>query len=256
MKKQSTQILLICSFVLFLGACRARFYTPNRNPIPLFKQKGDVFIDGSTNLINKYDLTLGYALTHDIAAYAGYAGAGIQGDFPDEDSINDRYKYAGNMLNLGVGYFLNQDISEHFRFEVFADYGRGNYRNSVNGDANNFFNGQFQRIGIMPNIAYANNNFSIAYSMRASQISFSNASISDTAFWSSDIRRLNSRDNYMMLEQCIQFRFGFEHVKFQAQFAAYNTLNSNDENNALPEFNASIMVGIAINMNVFGKKTE
>lgn len=251
MKKSSSIFILTVVAALFLVSCRARFYTPNRNPIPLFKEKGDVYIDASTNVINKYDLTLGYALTHNIGAYVGYAGAGINGTI--DDSIQTKYKYSGNMLNIGAGYFLNQDASEHLRFEVFADYGMGNYKNGVRNDATQYFNGNFQRIGIMPNIAYANNNFSVAYSIRASQISFSGDSYSDSTFWASDIKRLRSRDNYTMLEQCIQLRFGFKHVKFQAQFAAYTTLNSEEQDNALPAFNGSLIVGIVINTNILGK---
>jgi len=37
--------LFILSFI-FLTSCRARFYTPNRNPVPLFKNKGDLYLDG------------------------------------------------------------------------------------------------------------------------------------------------------------------------------------------------------------------
>ena len=251
MKTNISIIIVISVLSLFLGSCRARFYTPNRNPIPFFKAKGDVFIDASTNVFNKYDLTLGYALTNALGAYVGYAGASQKGDFSDTFKYS-KYKYSGDMLNLGFGYFLNQNIAEHFRFEVFGDYGMGTYKNSVVGDKNQYFNGKYQRIGIMPNIGYSSENFSMAYSVRLSQLSFSNASFSDSAVWSDDINRLSSKDYYTMLEQCIQFRMGFEHIKFQAQIGAYSALNATEEKNAVPQFNASFIVGVAINTNILG----
>ncbi len=65
MKSSRLLYISVITAGLLLQSCRARFYTPNRNPIPFFKQKGDVFVDGSTSLaFNKYDLTLGYAVNN------------------------------------------------------------------------------------------------------------------------------------------------------------------------------------------------
>jgi hypothetical protein len=237
-----------------LSSCRARFYTPNRNPVPFFKEKGDVYVDGSTNIFNKYDLTLGYAITNGIGAYAGYAGASISGKL---DSVEySKYRYSGNMMNFGLGYFLSENISGNFRFEVFADYGSGNYRNSATGTKHQFFNGNYQRIGIMPNIGYSGGNFTLAYSARLSQLTFSNASLSDSTFWKNDIARLNRKPEYTLLEQSLTFRFGFEHIKFQAQLGAYAALNASETDDAVQKFNASVMVGIILNTNIFGGGKE
>ncbi len=145
MKNSFTIWIPIVLLSIFLGSCRARFYTPNRNPIPLFEEKGDVFIDASGNGY-KYDLTLGYALTNNIGTYAGVAIASTDGRITD--TIKDiKYKYTGEMLNLGLGYYINRDFSKMFRFEVFADYGMGNYKNKVSGSNNQYFNGNYHRIG-------------------------------------------------------------------------------------------------------------
>jgi hypothetical protein len=254
MKMKLTGIIIMAIISVLLSSCRARFYTPNRNPIPLFKKAGDVFIDASTNIFNKYDVTAGCAVANGVGAYVGYAGARISGNL---DSVEySKYKYTGNMINLGIGYFLNEDITEKIRFEIYADYGMGNYRNSATGTKHQFFNGNYTRIGIMPNIGYGGDNFSIAYSARFCQLTFSNESFSDSSFWEKDLARLHRKSSYTMLEQALQFRIGFEHIKFQAQLGAYTVLNAQTDNeDAVMKYNMSIMVGIVFNANLlFWKK--
>jgi hypothetical protein len=256
MKKNYTVVIHIWFLLaLFLCSCRAKFYTPNRNPILLFEEKGDVFADASVSTsLTKYDATIAYALTNNIGAYAGYSKSVIKGRLTDSTNPTD-YKYTGDMLNLGLGYFLNRNTSKHLRFEIFADYGLGNYTNNVsqNGKAY-FFDGNYQRVGIMPNIALSSGNFSIAYSARLSQIMFYNPQISDRVFWNDDIKRLESRGSYQLIEHCIQFRHGFRHIKFQMQVAAYHALNSKEDSNALPGFVPSVMFGIVLNANILGRE--
>jgi hypothetical protein len=255
MKRKYTGIMLIAIVSLMLGSCRARFYTPNRNPIPLFRKAGDVFIDASSNILNKYDVTAGCAVANGVGAYVGYAGARISGNL---DSVEySKYKYTGSMLNFGIGYFVNEDITEKLRFEIYGDYGIGNYRNSASGTKSQFFNGNYTRIGIMPNIGYGGDNFNIAYSARLSRLTFSNENFSDSTFWENDIARLHRVNSYTMLEQALQFRAGFEHVKFQAQIGFYTALNAGDDikDYAIEKYNLSVMVGIVLNANVlFWKK--
>jgi len=260
MKKYNYIFIVSMACVFLMSACRARFYTPNRNPVPLFQDAGDLYVDASTNLVNKYDLTAGYALTKNIGAYAGYAGSALKTTYTYTDSnntttntTNEQKRYNGDMLNLGIGYFLNKAESSQFRFEVFGDLALGNYRNSYNSNGKNvFLNGNFTRIGIMPNVGYVSSDskFAIAYSIRASQIMFSNTRCNDFSFWQTDLDRLNSKVNYTMLEHALLFRAGGEHVKFQMQFGMYHGLNSDEIVNAIPLFNASIMVGLVINANL------
>lgn len=260
MKNRNYLSFLIFSIILVMGSCRARFYTPNRNPVPLFKNSGDLYVDASTNLINKYDLTAGYAISKNIGAYAGFAGSSLKTTASTDSLGNttnskDR-QYRGDMMNFGLGYFLNQEESANFRFEVFGDIAYGNYRNSFNQNGTNLFlNGNYRRIGIMPNIGYtsSDNNVSVAYSVRISQISFYNSSNNNPGFWQSDLNRLNSKLNYTMLEHALSLRAGGDHVKFQFQFGMYHGLNSDELLNAIPLFNVSAMFGIVINANVLGK---
>ena len=251
-KKYTTWVFIILSGAL-LSSCRARFYTPNRNPVPFFEERGDLYLDGSTNIaLNKYDLTAGCAITNGLGAYIGYSGAKVSGNI---DSMEfSKYRYSGNMLNLGFGYFLNSNISENLRFEVYGDYGKGNYRNSTSGGRDEYLNGDYERIGLLGNIGYSGENFTLAYSARLSQLTFKNArySGSDSGFWENALKRLNSKSYYNLLEHAVQFRFGFEHVKFYGQLAAYHAFNANGDDNAIPYFTPSVMVGVILKINPFG----
>jgi hypothetical protein len=221
--------------------------------VPLFKNKGDLYIDASTNFVKKADLTAGYAIMDGLGAYVGYSGAYALEEYNTSDTF-DTYdkRYSGNMFNFGLGYFLSEKQSEHLRFEIYADYAMGNYKNRLTGSRNEFFNGNYQRIGIMPNIGYTNSTdrLSVAYSLRYSMLSFYNASVSDRNYWDADIDRLNRRSTYRLLEHGVTFRVGGRNVKFQVQGALYHNLDAIDGTNPIPTLNASVMFGVVINPNL------
>ncbi len=249
MKHHLTYLILI---VLAFSSCRARFYTANRNPTPLFRESGDVYFDASTNLFNKYDFTAGAAVSNNIGAYVGYAGAGqsVGGDTLG----NEQFVYRGSMLNIGAGYFLNKEQTNNFRFEIYADYGRGSFKNKVTG-SNKFFNGDYQRLGVMPNIGYTapDNQFSICYSIRLARIRFYNADVNPIGFWQDDINRYNYRPYYNLVDHALNMRFGGEKFKFQLQLAAYTALNADDLNTAVPSINMAAMFGLVYEMNLKNK---
>jgi hypothetical protein len=241
--------LYFFAIIVLISSCRARFYTPSRNPVPLFKEKGDLYFDGSTNLFNKLDFTAGAAVSDNIAGYIGY---GYSGQSIGGDSAGiDKYIYRGNMLNIGAGYFLNESQSQTFRFEIFGDYAIGTFNNKVTDANSHFFNGNFNRIGIMPNIGYrsSDNLFSACYSIRASQIRFYNAKINDVSFWQKDVDRYNSKYAYTILEHALNFRFGGEKLKFQFQITAFQGLNADELVNAVPKFNMSFNLGAVFELN-------
>lgn len=252
-RKHFPLIVALAIAIGLLSSCRARFYTANRNPVPLFQNQGDLYFDASTNLVNKADLTVGAAVTDNIGVYAGVAGAAQT--FGSDSIGEDKFSYRGNMLNLGLGYFISQKQSENFRFEIYGDYGFGNFRNHVTGAHFTKFDGRYSRLGIMPTIGYrsSDNLFAIAYSARFSQLKFFDATVTDSAFWKSDIERFNRRPYYLMLEHALTFRFGGEKLKFQLQLAGYQGLNA-DKNStyetAVPYFNLAAIAGVIYELNV------
>ena len=253
MNKYFTAIgLTAVSASLFLGSCKARFYTPNRNPVPLYKNAGDAYFDLSSNLLNKADFTAGFAPVKGLGTYIGYHGSTMS---TGSDTAEKRI-HNGEMLNLGLGYFVSEDISSQFRFEIYGDLGLGRFYNKVSDvGLNQYFNGNYTRIGIMPNFGYtsSDNHFAFAYSVRMSSIRFSNESISSLSYWQDDYARYKSKASYGMVEQAMLFRVGSDKVKFQLQLASYHGINSDEVLNAIPRWNASIMVGVVLTPNLYGR---
>jgi len=245
----------LISFVLLFSLCRAVFYTPNRNPVPLFEESGDLYVDVSTNLVTKADFTAGLALTESIGAYGSYSTA-KQSNTNTTTNTEYKYQYNGNMVNLGLGYFVNKEKSDRTRFEIFGDFASGTYNNKYTDSGTNLYlNGQYTRIGIMPNIGFTNHetNFSFAYSVKLSRITFSNMKTNDALFWKNDIERLKSKTSYGTIEHALNIRYGFDKVKFQFQFGVYQGINSDESLNAIPKLNFSSQFGVVFHTNVFGK---
>lgn len=256
MKKTIRTLQLGFLATIALASCKARFYTPNHNPTHLFREKGDLIVNGGTNLGTRLEGSMGYALTNNVAMYGGYCGSWLNST---SDSVNnEKRKYKGNLLNVGLGYFLNKSASEEFRFEIFGDLAVGTYRNSRTGNnvSPAYFNGHFTRIGIMPNFGYTSpeNDFHFGYSIRLSSIKFSKTSILDSVYWNDDIARLNARPSYGMLEHAFTVRIGDENIKFETQLAFYHGLNSTEVTNAIPYFNFNIMAGLYFNINLLQRK--
>lgn len=249
--------LLLVSVIVLLASCKAVFYTPNRNPMPLFKQQGDVYVDASTNLFSKADLTAGIAPVKGFAAYAGYSISGYTSRTTQIDSpfTTDTKLYRGNMLNLGAGYFIPQDISPNLRFELFGDLGLGHFKNSISGETNGYFNGQYTRMGLMPNIGYSSTSqlFSIAYSLRASNIRFHSADYTNASYYGDDIKRFNHKHDYQMLEHALMTRFGTESIKLQLQIGFQQNLGADDYLDPLPPYNMSLNFGIVFQPNLHQK---
>jgi hypothetical protein len=246
--------LFIALFIIsLLSSCKAVVYTPNRNPIPLYKQKGDVYVDASTNLFSKVDLTAGVAPVNGLGLYAGYNASGYTSRTTTIDSpiITNTKLYRGNMINLGAGYFVPQDISPNLRFEVFGDLGLGQFKNKSTGETNAFFNGKYTRIGIMPNIGYTSTDqiFSIAYSLRACNIRFHSAEINNVPYYSDDYKRYSRKHDYNMMEHAVMARVGTEAVKLQLQVAVQQNIGADDYLDPLPPYNMSINFGIVFTPN-------
>lgn len=274
MNKIKTLILAFLLTSVLLTSCinSARFYTANRNPLPMFKNKGDVYIDFSTNITNKADLTAGYALTNNVGGYIGIAGAKEQNKDKSDPtnnypytSIYTRYHYNGEMFNYGFGYFINQKQSSKFRFEIFGDLGMGYYNNTVDFSQSGTskrddksFSGNYKRMGGLMNLGYSSFKglLTYGYSIRLSNISFSNANISDPVYYRRDQERLNHKPDYQLLEHAIFCKIGYGVVKGQIQFAFYHGLNASPEIDAVQELNGALMFGVVINPNLFSNQNK
>lgn len=259
-----SRLSFTCLAIVLLSACGKRFYTPNSNPLPLFKNRGDVYFNASTNLINKVDGTLGYAVANGFGTYVATARSREKysyNSYLNGSSFPSTYTniHNGYLFNFGAGYFLPEKISEQFRFEIFGDLALGNYYNTYAYSAGgastptrSYITGDYKRMGVLTNVAYncCDNFLTIAYTARISNISFSKFSTDNVAVWEDEINKLNSRSSYNLLEHGISFTVGKGRIKYQNQVGFFHGMNSQGEDkSAVQQTNYLFSAGITIKLN-------
>lgn len=259
-------IIILSSLIAGCGRQKALLYAPTRNPTPLFKNKGDFYTDFSIGFI-KSEITAGYALTNFAALYAG-AGGGFNNQSNDaiilRPATYTKFRYHQDYYNLGIGYFLNQRLSQNFRFEIFGDLRIGDFSNENevhwrNPSATTFsarntskfyqLSGHYQRIGIMPNFSFQspNKRTSFTYSLRASKLKFSNLNYNDSTYWE-QYSALDKHWSSNLFEHNFTFSISkSEHLKLKLNFVISHYNNANK----YAITNSSLMFGIAINTNIF-----
>lgn len=259
------KINFLFAFILVIASSSCytpRFYTPNSNPTPLFKTSGDIHVNGSSNCINKGDLTLGYALTNGIAAYAAFGGSSERtstGFFRADIA----YKSIGYFRNYGLGYYLNEGQSQRFRFETFADLTFGGYKIIKYPAYDEYYNqlgntaylyGKYRKIGLLSNIAYSNRsqNFHYGYTFRFSNIDFYGFRYEEESRLGIEKSRLTNKPNYFLYEHGIFCRYGRK-VAFQCQFSLYHGIGGSEDNDAVQKLNGALMIGFLINTNFYNR---
>jgi len=263
--KKYNLILIVFLLVLFCSCYTPRYYTPNINPVPLFKDKGDIYMNASTNFLNKGSATIGASPFDGMGMYAGVAGA-YEGSKSKHYSPNPPsnlnyiyHRYKGGMANFGAGYYLNNDNSEHFRFEIYGDFAFGSYQNMRLSSPSNFtldsiIKGRYNRIGLLTNIGYnsPNENFSIAYTCRLSHLNFSDPTIIGKYDWKNEMAKLNNKSGYGydLMEHGISICKGDSDIKYQTQISLFHGFNSRGNTyDALQNFNFSINFGVSFKIN-------
>lgn len=244
----------------FSSCTEPRFYTPGSNPMPLFRYRGDIYANISSNAFNKYDGTLGYAFTNSFAAYASFGRSAESSDdivFKSEVPFYSR----GSYQNYGLGYFMNKGKSERVRFEAFADLCLGNYKVAKYSDAlsqsswTSSLSGKYQRVGLVFNIGSTSRNGRVqyGYSARLGNLKFYDPVIENEKYLQSELRRLNSKKDYYLLEHGFFSRYGRGPIKFQVSCMFYHGLWSQPEANAIQRLNFTYIVSFIYSPNVYGR---
>ncbi len=255
-KVNYTSISFSVVLALFSSSCLSpRYYTPNRIPVPLFKNKGDYYIDASSNFINKGDLTFGYAFNRGLAAYAG---AGFSLESTSSFILRPEFHYSseGQLLNFGLGYYLNNFNSNGFRFEIFSDMvlgrigitkfpGYDEYHRQLGNTA--YLSGNYRKIGLLSNIAFASVSkpMEYGYSVRAGKLNFYNLSFKEKQRLEGEINSINYNPHYFLIEHGGFLRYGRK-VSLQLQFSIYHGLYSNPELSPVQGLNMSMLLGVVI----------
>ncbi len=240
---------------LLLSSCAPQFYSPVRNPTPLFKNKGDIYIDASVKPESNGEITAGYAITNNFAAYAGFLSSSFYTKSPYKSV---RGTSTMKMSNIGIGFYKNQINSPRDRLEIFGEYAMGHYNlterdNNYLGGQKQFFRGNINRISLLINFGSTslNGKFTQGYSVRLGNLLFSDNTVSHQDYWVHYLRMLNQHEHHIM-EHAYFGRFGNGDVKLQYQLALYHAFNTGPNS----EFNAGLVLGIVINPNILGKNKK
>lgn len=261
------KFVIVVASCMGLSSCMTpRFYTPNRNPVPGFRNKGEIYIEAATNISNKFDGTLGYAFGKGLACYAG-AG------YSSESSSNfilkpyRAFECTNFIQNYGIGYYLNEEKSARFRFEIYADACLGKYDIVKYPEHDDYYrakgktgyiSGQYRRFGMLINIGRLSKRKTLqsGYTCRLSRLDFHNSTFVNPESVEEEIARLYSKPNYFLIEHGYYIKAGRGPVRFTAQFAVYHGLYTNSESKAVQQLNMNYIFGIAVNTNVLSRKKD
>lgn len=209
-----------CLFIpILLSSCYTRFYYNVRNPIPLFKNKGDLYLDGSSKFGNNAEVTAGYALTNGLALYSGMSYTSKYTTSFYREYVHGESIFKTN--NFGLGYFKNEDKNVFNRFEIFADYSSGKFsvwEYDMDEGGYNSYVGRFNKYGVLMNLSNTNmkNTYTQGLSIRAGLLQYHHMQASRPDYWRHYNSMLNS-PQHVIFEPAYFGRIGRGNLKFQFQ---------------------------------------
>jgi len=209
--------------LFFFTSCAPRYYSPNTQNVPLFKQKkeGHITLGGNSNRI---EFQGAYALSNSIAFQIN---SGLLG--PSSRELG--YDYEGKLIELGLGYY--KPINENFTFEIFALGGIGRMGNtfldSEEDDVNDgFITANFKRIGIQPAIGIRQKNVALSLSIRLSNLMYSDIEGELTYRGEDQVMYLQERDSGIILDPAFTLKLGPENFHLFTQIGSSFNLSDSD----------------------------
>ena len=205
-------LIVLIPLVCLLPSCSPVYYEPSSHNVPLMEQKGDLNISGSTNLaLNKGEVQASYAVSDHVGVMTNYMIKKFLFDRGDSDIRTSQ------MYELGVGYFHNPH--EKIVLEAYGIIGRGSFDNHITDIGGSLENltGSMTKYALQLNFGLREKGLDLAYSIKPTQLRFSNldGNLSYRGQEEKDI--LSVRDSYTFIEHAITARFGMNGINFQAQ---------------------------------------
>jgi hypothetical protein len=123
-----------------------------------------------------------------------------------------------------TGFYKN--MSENFLFEMYAGIGMYNYKNNAVSYLKKMNN---INLFLQPSIAFVNNNFDAAFTLRVDNLNRGNTIITDSVLSSDDQNKYKFLDykSYLFVQPAITLRAGFKYVKVQFQISKSIPFSSN-----------------------------
>lgn len=257
-------LLPMILMVIILSSCSQYYYTPNSQNIPLVSRKNEV-----VSSVDFYPAGGGGSGVEFQTAYAAGNHVAIQingggGSGTDNSTIPDIFgggngvttnaHGGGGYLEGGVGYFQAFGMRKRFVFESYGIFSLGwmntTYTTTNQSDENGSINAGMTRLAIQPSLGYKAKHFEIAFSLRASNVKYSNITGDLILDSKSQKDYLNENKKQFFIEPAITVKVGGPSIKGQLQFG-----QSNDETNRnFPSMGGWLSIGL--NFNIYAKKKE
>ncbi len=224
--KSVIRTVFLFVLVISLNSCLSYYYVPNSHNVPLFQDKKEVRVTMGGSMGENFggaEIQGAYSLTKHIGIMAN-------GFFNSQGY----YSGGGYFVEIGSGYF--KSFNSKIVFETYGGFGFGETTNLNILGAKSWVN--YSRYFIQPSIAYASENFDIAFSSRFCGLDFRDVD---------DLYLLDkeplSTFSYLF-EPALTVRGGWQLIKFQFQIGYSENLN----NPTLMQEKFNFNIGISISI--------
>lgn len=203
-------------FIFFISSCTPHFYQPK--PLePVLLTNADQLKINIVSDKNMTAVSAAYSPNTNVGLTAGIAShrnKTIGSDNSGQEKILLDEHYFSPYV--GVGYFKH--FSENFLFETYAGAGMYTYKNNAVSYLKNMKN---INLFIQPSIAYVNDYFDAAFTIRVDYLNRGTTIIKDSVLSQDDQKKYKFLDykSYLFAQPGITIRAGFKYVKFQFQIS-------------------------------------
>ncbi|WP_268036487.1 hypothetical protein [Algoriphagus sp. PAP.12] len=230
MKSLLQYSVLVLFVSALLQACSPVMYSNVGQNVPLFKEKGEVFLQGGISGSDGEESVSGggfqfaYAISDHWQSNVSFYSLGDK-----TTSDPDEWRGSGSYLEIGGGYY-GASLNKKWVYELSGGLGFSGIKNKVGGVKQDHTDVSHFKPYIQPSIGLSLKNFELAFTPRIAYNTFlkTNYEISEPSFLNEVQDFLAKRSDFLILEPGFTLRGGFENIKFQTQLvlASFGQENS------------------------------
>ncbi len=216
--------LLVSLPFILLTSCNVA-YIPSMHNLPMLKQKGDVAVH-----LTPANMQGAYAITNNIGVMLNGQIGGTK--WEESNTGEEFYNSKRRFIEGGVGYYSFTEDNKSF--DVFAGGGLGSisFNNSFDYADPKTFKGMARKFFIQPSVGYSNENFDLAFAVKALNVDFYDVSITNYTKDELIFNKLYQLDSdpFLFIEPSFTARAGFKNVKAHFQYLYSSKVSGGDIN--------------------------
>lgn len=233
-RKKQLALGITVTVIFSLSSCTHRYYMPNIQNVPLFKEKNEVRVMAALSTgedVGAFEIQTAYSITNKFA---------VMGNFMAASGSSSRYSAEGTYGDVAFGYY--KSLNKYFVFETYGGLGISNQKhkytfNTNNGgmgtsnqysNYNNYYyytypstpsstytsNIRFMKAFIQPSIGLSLNAFDFILSSRLGYVSFYDINNPGRL---QEVRDIEENRDMLLFEPGATIRLGWKVLKLQAQ---------------------------------------